>query len=91
KVPYDVLVEIFIHCIPRRPLQIRQPNTTVVPMLLCQICSCWRTIALATPSLWSHLSFCINAQYIDRELGTRAFRQKDLDFMMWWKRHQGSM
>jgi hypothetical protein len=90
-VPYDVLVEIFIHCLSHHPLQIQQPNTRVAPMLLCQICSCWRTVALATPSLWSHLLYCFSPQSIDRELGTRAFHQQDLDFMMWWKGRQGSI
>ncbi|KAF8188993.1 hypothetical protein BJ912DRAFT_903793 [Pholiota molesta] len=93
EIPYDVIREIFFHCLPRRPLDIReaQPNTTIAPMLLCQICSSWRTIALASPSLWSHLAYYIMGQSIDRKLGSWAVRQKSLDFMIWWKRNQGSM
>jgi hypothetical protein len=95
KVPYDVLREILSHCLPRRPLETQpahwQPNTTIAPMLLCQICSSWRTITLASPSLWSHLLYRISAHYTDHKLGSWAVRQKDIDFVMWWKTNQGSM
>ncbi|KAF8177683.1 hypothetical protein BJ912DRAFT_810716, partial [Pholiota molesta] len=52
QIPYDVLVEIFVHCLPKYPLRNRQPNTTVAPMLLCQVCSSWRMVALTSPTLW---------------------------------------
>ncbi|KAF8180596.1 hypothetical protein BJ912DRAFT_829401, partial [Pholiota molesta] len=51
-VPYDVLLEIFGHCLPQDRFNIRQPNTTIAPILLCHICSHWRTIAHASPILW---------------------------------------
>ncbi|KAF8180600.1 hypothetical protein BJ912DRAFT_980896, partial [Pholiota molesta] len=62
-VPYDVLREIFLHCLPRHRLEIRQPNTTIAPMLLCQICSSWRTVALTSPTLWSHLSYHVHLHH----------------------------
>ncbi|KAF8185985.1 hypothetical protein BJ912DRAFT_972526 [Pholiota molesta] len=52
RVPSDVLQEIFVHCLPQHPLNERQPNTTIAPMLLCQVCSAWRTVALASATLW---------------------------------------
>ncbi|KAF8189066.1 hypothetical protein BJ912DRAFT_804153, partial [Pholiota molesta] len=51
-VPRDVLLEIFTHCLPRRPLAIQRSNMRIAPMLLCHICSSWRRIALACPTLW---------------------------------------
>jgi hypothetical protein len=92
KVPYDVLVEIFIHCLPRRPLPIAQPNTSVAPMLLCRICSCWRTVALATPSLWLYLSYLMISYHgVECEPESWTVTQKALDFMTWWKRNHGAM
>jgi hypothetical protein len=60
-------------------------------MLLCQICSSWRTVALASPSLWSHLLYRVTTYSVGLKPRSWAVRQKDLDFVGWWKRNQGSM
>ncbi|KAF8172477.1 hypothetical protein BJ912DRAFT_859979, partial [Pholiota molesta] len=51
-VPYDVLLEIFVHCLPRDRLEVNQRRKRVAPLLLCHVCSSWRTVALATRTLW---------------------------------------
>jgi hypothetical protein len=86
-IPYDILIEILIHCLPQDRFEIRQPNTRIAPLLLCHICSFWRTIVLTTPIFWSHLSFCFTLRVIG---GSWAFFQDDIDFIWWWKKHQGS-
>ncbi|PFH46152.1 hypothetical protein AMATHDRAFT_126557, partial [Amanita thiersii Skay4041] len=49
RLPPDVLVNIFIHCLQKRAAS----NTTgAAPLLLCEVCSSWRTLALQTPRLW---------------------------------------
>lgn len=58
RLPPEILGEIFlfasagsaIECAPRS--EANQDNT---PMLLCQICSYWRTVAVSVPRLWSNI------------------------------------
>ena len=51
-IPPEILGEIFIACLPQHP----RPINTEVPLLLCQICSTWRQIALNTPQLWAFVT-----------------------------------
>ncbi|KAJ7741193.1 hypothetical protein DFH07DRAFT_926202 [Mycena maculata] len=53
--PAEIVSEIFLHCIPVYP---RCPSRTGrgSPLLLAQICSEWREVALATPALWRAIS-----------------------------------
>ena len=53
--PVEILTEILFFCLPEDRLNHRQPDTTIAPMLLCQVCSNWRRIALNTPVLWVYL------------------------------------
>ncbi|KAF8184435.1 hypothetical protein BJ912DRAFT_527215 [Pholiota molesta] len=90
RVPYDVLREIFIHCLPRRRFREQQPDTTIAPMLLCQICSAWRTVALNSATLWSHLSYV----FLITDNGSNdswKTSKEDLAFLSWWRRNQGTM
>ncbi|KAJ7182584.1 hypothetical protein C8R43DRAFT_1054495 [Mycena crocata] len=50
--PPEVVSEIFIHCLS----DVRaRPNCAEAPLLLCNVCSQWRSIATLTPELWSSL------------------------------------
>ncbi|KAF8983188.1 hypothetical protein BDQ17DRAFT_1290478 [Cyathus striatus] len=51
KLTQDIVEEIFIACLPED----RNPHMNVMeaPMILTQICSSWRRIALSTPRIWS--------------------------------------
>ncbi|KAJ6583500.1 hypothetical protein DFH09DRAFT_1360132 [Mycena vulgaris] len=53
ELPYELTSKIFIYCLPLhrrvRPCQNR------APLLLAQICSQWRAVALRTPELWSSI------------------------------------
>ncbi|KAF8188990.1 hypothetical protein BJ912DRAFT_850978, partial [Pholiota molesta] len=88
-VPYDVLLDIFVHCLPHDRLEIRQPNMSIAPILLCHICSSWRTVALAAPILWSHLLYRVPVWEMDDYSGRWAFLEREIEFIRWWKKNQG--
>ncbi|KAF8171524.1 hypothetical protein BJ912DRAFT_995490 [Pholiota molesta] len=93
KLPYDVLGEIFIDCLPQYPLLYQQPDTRIAPILLCHICSSWRMVALSSATLWTHLSCSLT---ITEEDGSgvdaaswSTCAKRDLEFIQWWRTHQG--
>ncbi|KAJ7486623.1 hypothetical protein FB451DRAFT_1126873 [Mycena latifolia] len=51
RLPGDIVRAIFVACLPSH----RNPVITSdeSPLLLCQICSTWRCLALSTPRLWA--------------------------------------
>jgi len=53
RLPPDVLHEIFWHCLPTHRNSIMASSEA--PLLLTQICSSWRSIAFASPRIWSKL------------------------------------
>ncbi|KAJ7768388.1 hypothetical protein B0H16DRAFT_1716396 [Mycena metata] len=50
--PPEVVSEIFIRSLSETGAR---PNVTEAPLLLCTVCSQWRTIAILTPALWSSI------------------------------------
>jgi len=54
KLPPEMLAEIFEHYV-SDPIVIRSKNTpgAVSPLVLSQICSTWRAVAMGTPTLWN--------------------------------------
>ncbi|KAJ6629224.1 hypothetical protein B0H10DRAFT_1988635 [Mycena sp. CBHHK59/15] len=66
RLPRDIIQEIFVACLPadRNPVM----TSSDPPMLLGQIYSFWRDIALSTPCLWSSLHIVIpgSAEMIHR-------------------------
>ncbi|KAF9479250.1 hypothetical protein BDN70DRAFT_993612 [Pholiota conissans] len=92
KVPDDVLREIFILCLPQFPLSNAQPDTQTAPMLLCQVCSSWRAVALAFPTLWARLTCTILEEiWISPTQPRWKVRRDHFEFVRWWRRNQGSM
>ncbi|KAJ7499155.1 hypothetical protein FB451DRAFT_1073212 [Mycena latifolia] len=57
RLPRDIIQEIFVACLPSDRNSVMVPFEA--PILLGQICSAWRTIALSTPCLWSSLHVVI--------------------------------
>ncbi|KAJ7236423.1 hypothetical protein B0H12DRAFT_1140238 [Mycena haematopus] len=53
RLPADIVREIFVACLPTRGNAVMSAQEA--PLLLCRICSAWRTIALSTPRLWASL------------------------------------
>ncbi|KAF8189040.1 hypothetical protein BJ912DRAFT_1106193 [Pholiota molesta] len=90
--PYEILLEIFIHCLPRYPLLQQQPSTTSAPILLCHVCSSWRRLAQAFPILWTHLSYEFPIVAIHGPtFWTYEFEERDIEFVRWWKAKQGGI
>nr|GAT59054.1 predicted protein [Mycena chlorophos] len=63
--PVELVVEIFLRCMPPSPsvsevdrIDLCAPR--YAPLLLTQICSSWRNIALSTPILWSRFNVACN-------------------------------
>ncbi|KAF8180587.1 hypothetical protein BJ912DRAFT_1062363 [Pholiota molesta] len=94
--PYEILLEIFIHCLPRYPLLQQQPSTASAPILLCHVCSSWRRLAQASPALWTHLSYefpvvAIHGTSFGPAFWTYEFDERDIEFVRWWKAKQGGI
>ncbi|KAF7357913.1 hypothetical protein MVEN_00837700 [Mycena venus] len=53
RLPQDIVGEIFVACLPMSRNAVMSAQEA--PLLLCRICSAWRTIALSTPRLWTSL------------------------------------
>ncbi|KAF8636958.1 hypothetical protein AX17_003134 [Amanita inopinata Kibby_2008] len=56
--PAEVLVEIFKHCTPILG-DVSRALKDVAPLLLCRVCSSWRTLARSTPELWKSMTIHI--------------------------------
>lgn len=55
----ELLMKVFIECLSPEPEpELCGPSTP--PLLLGRICRYWRTVALATPYLWSHIHVSLN-------------------------------
>ncbi|KAJ7807114.1 hypothetical protein B0H13DRAFT_590108 [Mycena leptocephala] len=53
RLPEDVISAIFIACVSSTSNATLDSETA--PLLLCQVCSAWRRVALSTPQLWTSL------------------------------------
>ncbi|KAK7062111.1 hypothetical protein R3P38DRAFT_2833473 [Favolaschia claudopus] len=50
--PPEITSEIFVRCLPAER-QLDMVNPKEAPLLLMQVCSLWREIAMSTPELWA--------------------------------------
>ncbi|KAK7033297.1 hypothetical protein R3P38DRAFT_790814 [Favolaschia claudopus] len=81
RIPPEVLGEIFIHCLARQSMEpFVQASGDQFPLLLTQISSNWRNVALATPALWTSLAINI----------TTASCIPNLDLIKTWIARSGS-
>ncbi|KAJ6564140.1 hypothetical protein B0H19DRAFT_942658 [Mycena capillaripes] len=55
RLPQEVIENIFLDCLPTHRNAIM--STSEAPLLLCRICSQWRSIAVSLPWLWASLHF----------------------------------
>ncbi|KAJ7662952.1 hypothetical protein B0H17DRAFT_909987, partial [Mycena rosella] len=51
RLPEDIVRDIFVACLPSNRNALILSDEA--PLLLCQICSAWRQLALLTPRLWA--------------------------------------
>ncbi|KAJ7476067.1 hypothetical protein FB451DRAFT_1366654 [Mycena latifolia] len=60
RIPPEVLGEIFIHCLPKDTYI--GASVAECPLLLTQISSNWRSVALAMPALWTSIAVNLNVK-----------------------------
>ncbi|KIL67071.1 hypothetical protein M378DRAFT_52626, partial [Amanita muscaria Koide BX008] len=56
----EILAEIFTFCLPYAPevpWRVERTSSRNAPLLLCSVCSSWRSLAISTPRLWQTLHF----------------------------------
>ncbi|PFH49360.1 hypothetical protein AMATHDRAFT_119061, partial [Amanita thiersii Skay4041] len=51
KLPYEMLSEIFLHCVANVPATFPLQRTDM-RLILCHVCAVWRHVALNEPRLW---------------------------------------
>ncbi|KAJ7772176.1 hypothetical protein B0H16DRAFT_1451257 [Mycena metata] len=62
--PPEVTSEIFLHCLATNAAH--APTPTHAPLLLLQICTAWRSLALSIPALWTHLDVMVRYSRLRR-------------------------
>jgi hypothetical protein len=87
--PVEIIHLIFVYSLPDDPLDHKQPDIRIAPMLLCRVCSQWRSIALQSPGLWAYLHHHVRA-IGDKEqemwLRTGSYHiPVALEFLEWWR------
>ena len=89
--PPEILAEIFLSCLPHKPIEHEQPNVKISPMNLCHTCYYWRSVALGTPGLWNslyHISYA-SADVEDKDILRYGIRPIDIEFLRWWAANVG--
>nr|GAT51556.1 predicted protein [Mycena chlorophos] len=63
--PAEVLSEIFVYSLPDKTDSEKKPDPTRprAPLLLLQVCSRWKNVALSTPELWRKFAVNLNVGY----------------------------
>ncbi|TDL24121.1 hypothetical protein BD410DRAFT_108965 [Rickenella mellea] len=54
ELPAELLVQIFLHCLPTDGFP--EPSIQAAPILLGRVCTVWRSVTLNTPQLWAQIS-----------------------------------
>jgi len=75
--PTDILQEIFLSCLPTSHDSIMTKKEA--PVLLTQVCSHWRRVALNTPLLWASIHIPITSA---EEVGDASFSDAATDLRM---------
>ncbi|KAK7001345.1 hypothetical protein R3P38DRAFT_2649398 [Favolaschia claudopus] len=68
RLPMDILETIFLECLPSTRNAVMSAQEA--PLLVCRICSAWRTAALSMPRLWASLH--IHTDFIVAKSETRT-------------------
>jgi hypothetical protein len=84
--PAELIENVFVHSLPDNALDQKQPNVRIAPMLLCHVCSQWRTIARELPRLWRclfHVVRILTHQKASKPL-KEGIQHANLEFLEWW-------
>jgi hypothetical protein len=87
RLPVDLLREVFYHCLPTEHNAIL--SYKVAPVVLTNVCSTWRAVALATPVLWASLHIPVpqpmsHNMFFGSDLEREEYRTSMMDAL--WKR-----
>ncbi|KAF8628581.1 hypothetical protein AX17_005977 [Amanita inopinata Kibby_2008] len=63
RIPTEILVEIFKHCLPA--WDEASPDPMLAPLLLAQVCERWRAITTFTPILWTSIKLIVESYSVD--------------------------
>jgi hypothetical protein len=68
RIPAEILSAIFVHCLPERwqDRSVSSLGAKAVPVLLCQVCSYRRSVAISEPKLWASLSITLGQSNSER-------------------------
>ena len=83
--PVEIIHLIFVYSLPDDPLDHKQPDIRIAPMLLCRVCSQWRSIAFQSPGLWAYLYHCISTIPGEEPVRRTRIYPIDLEFLEWWR------
>ncbi|KIM43460.1 hypothetical protein M413DRAFT_443392 [Hebeloma cylindrosporum] len=86
--PVEIINIIFVYTLPNDALDHEQPNIRISPMLLCYVCSQWRSIALRLPALWAHLYYSVPAPQ-SKEQESGSIQTSAHEFLEWWSCNLG--
>lgn len=68
----EILTEIFWNCLPKATDPIGWMSKSKAPLLLCRICSLWRSIMLDTPKLWTTVAITTRNLKRDPQVGRQV-------------------
>ncbi|KAM6495441.1 hypothetical protein JOM56_008147 [Amanita muscaria] len=66
RLPREIVAEIFVLCVP--DIEDVFKSKDAAPLLLCNVSSSWRSLALSIPGLWNELSIQIVDPKVDIDL-----------------------
>lgn len=69
RLPLELLSEIFVYCLPHGDFH--RPNKHETPLLIAQVSTFWRKVALNTPRLWASLEIFTERQNADGTTSSR--------------------
>ncbi|KDR84689.1 hypothetical protein GALMADRAFT_151471 [Galerina marginata CBS 339.88] len=87
-IPTECLSKVFVYTLPADALSHKQPDVTIAPMVLCQVCAYWRALSLTQSELWKRLYHTMRMSITFNErTNQKLLRIKDMEFLRWWKRN----
>ncbi|KAF7983201.1 hypothetical protein HWV62_23466 [Athelia sp. TMB] len=57
--PFELLVKIFVYCLPLDSTEYPIPSLQQAPLTLTAVCKTWRDVAIAEPKLWARFSLLL--------------------------------
>ncbi|KAJ7641383.1 hypothetical protein FB45DRAFT_900067 [Roridomyces roridus] len=67
-IPPEIMEVIFVFCLPDDKDGPPVPNSSLAPLILSNVCTHWRTIALSAPRLWSSIRVNLRTKNLENSL-----------------------